>query len=858
MADAFTQPTRSSCKPPPAVYNVDVRRNGGGDCALRIVLFCTCIASSASEAPATGNFGISSDCWFSNIVYNPSAYSTYLAEAGRGATLEVSVDGSPPRPLSAIFSASPPSVFPECSFSATLSPGVQLRWRAFAPLSPEDAELGFIPLLLGGLTLDVSPTAPRYSRNATLLYRYFCGSDEGARAACSVGGSAAWYAWLPQPLQGAANFSAGPLFVGATGGLAAGAHCGGLPSDRAPALCAQLTVVSEPGGGSSFESGVLFVGYHVPEGRYASAFPTPLSLAVYGASSASLLAAHHAAFVAAIPSTGSPAVDAGMRAWLQAPILLTKGVGTRALTMGYVELNARDSFWTTAGLHALLWPSLEALMLRESCEFACSPGGGPPSYCRAADHGKIPTCVLPTIVRDDNVDITAFWALRVGRYFAATGDAATLEELYPCLRAALLYLQRRAAPGEALPAARADSYWGSWLDVPFMKGRKLIADNSAVYLAAQRVGATAAALLLASHGGAATNATRADVLNFSAAYAAGWRQLTAASASEGGGGGQWDVASGSLRDTRWDGRASNYSLGDQFMAVYFNLLGAPRAQSLLAWVTKPGASGLEGPFGIRALFPYEPHAADPWGGEYDAGVYANGGSYAWLTCGTVLALAAAGDTAGAWRVWLKLTTRMFEPGAGGLAYEYLHSDTGARMGHAPQGWDGVCAAWAWQGGAVRWWRESPVADVGPRGGATGAADPSEVDLGPLPAAAVAAGASAPQPHTYHLVLPQQLGSGSGEQSARLPLLLPLLSVPSRRCFLRCDVKRASAETGQRWDASSAACDVVSGIMPAAGAGGGDSVAWRDVYPCVRQASGFRCDVSGPTLPETATVLILLS
>jgi hypothetical protein len=74
--------------------------------------------------------------------------------------------------------------------------------------------------------------------------------------------------------------------------------------------------------------------------------------------------------------------------------------------MGYVELNQRDSFWT-AGLHAFMWPSLEVLMLRESCEFQCTDGGGPPSYCqRYGDglsvDGKVPTCILPIITRDDN------------------------------------------------------------------------------------------------------------------------------------------------------------------------------------------------------------------------------------------------------------------------------------------------------------------------------------------------------------------------------------------------------------------------------------------------------------------------
>jgi hypothetical protein len=37
------------------------------------------------------------------------------------------------------------------------------------------------------------------------------------------------------------------------------------------------------------------------------------------------------------------------------------------------------------------------------------------------------------------------------------------------------------------------------------------------------------------------------------------------------------------------------------------------------------------------------------------------------------------------------------------------------MGNAPQGWDGICGAWAWAGGGIGWWRESPVWAV-PLGG----------------------------------------------------------------------------------------------------------------------------------------------
>ena len=83
------------------------------------------------------------------------------------------------------------------------------------------------------------------------------------------------------------------------------------------------------------------------------------------------LAAQHSAFTAALPATGQAHFDASIR-WLLAPaVLLTKGVGERVSTMGYVEMCARDSFHTS-WLHSYMWPTLERAMVGEFCEFQCN------------------------------------------------------------------------------------------------------------------------------------------------------------------------------------------------------------------------------------------------------------------------------------------------------------------------------------------------------------------------------------------------------------------------------------------------------------------------------------------------------
>jgi hypothetical protein len=482
-------------------------------------------------------------------------------------------------------------------------------------------------------------------------------------------------------------------------------------------MCATLTLEVSPEAVSS--EGIIVIGHHTDAGRHASRklppgnddgtsvrklYPSARSLFDFISLSYPVLFASHAAFIAVIPTSGNKSTDDATRWWLQASIILTKGIGDRVLTMGYVELNARDSFWTTF-LHAYTWPSLEATMLREMCEFACGPDGGPPSYCQggASVHGKIPTCILPTIVRDDNIDITAFFVMRLARYFEATGDELLLSELYPCLRSALMYLIRRVPEGGALPAARNDSYWGSWEDVPFLLGRKTMVDNAALYLASLRTGSQSAMLLASRREkGAERDAFRDDSRVFSRAYSAGHRELLAPVAA----GGLWDSSIGYFRDSWHSGAPSNYTLGDVFMTVFFSILGEDRARKTIDFIKSPKMSG---EFGVRALYPYMPFALDPWGGHYPPGVYANGGSYAWLTCGAALAAHASGASEWAWRMWHAHTDRMlFHNNGPRVPYEYLHSETGERMGNAPQGWSSVCSAFAWRGPIVGWTRASPI------------------------------------------------------------------------------------------------------------------------------------------------------
>ena len=73
------------------------------------------------------------------------------------------------------------------------------------------------------------------------------------------------------------------------------------------------------------------------------------------------------------------------------------------VTMGYHELNQRDSYWTS-WTHLVFYKRLEQKMIEESIAWQ------QPS-------GKIPTTILPLIEREDDLDINAFFILRIARFY---------------------------------------------------------------------------------------------------------------------------------------------------------------------------------------------------------------------------------------------------------------------------------------------------------------------------------------------------------------------------------------------------------------------------------------------------------
>jgi hypothetical protein len=81
--------------------------------------------------------------------------------------------------------------------------------------------------------------------------------------------------------------------------------------------------------------------------------------------------------------------------------------------------------------------------------------------------GKIPTCILPEIERPDDIDITAYFVLRVVRHHRWWRDDALSRVLWPAVRSAVAYL---AGLGAGLGVPAQHNFWADWKDVGQVRG----------------------------------------------------------------------------------------------------------------------------------------------------------------------------------------------------------------------------------------------------------------------------------------------------------------------------------------------------------------------------------------------------
>jgi hypothetical protein len=362
-------------------------------------------------------------------------------------------------------------------------------------------------------------------------------------------------------------------------------------------------------------------------------------------------------FIAALPRTGDADIDLYLRWYLSPAILLTKGTSTGdVLTMGYSELNQRDSFWTS-GAHLIYWPDLELKMLHESM-----------SHQHAS--GQVPMTILPTIDRTHNIDGNEYFILRIARYYQWVRDDAFLKEALPHVKKAVQYLQAQDREHIGLP--EQTSYWADWKDVPGVEGRMYAPHFDLLWLAALK---------------------SAQSLARSAADAPFEQHLTALydRASERinrdvSQGGLWN---GTHYVDLWrDGRRPAYMLEDQTVAAIWNVIPRERLESIYATLNASNESS----FGVRETYPYitpgfNQGKNDEGVEEYGAGEYHNGGIWPWLNFADAWGRFLNGHATDADRILKEVghqqlvRSHQYAPG------EFLNGETGKTGGFPIQGWD---------------------------------------------------------------------------------------------------------------------------------------------------------------------------
>ena len=325
-------------------------------------------ASSSNGADGVrfiGNFGLSAvGSGLERLSVNPSVTDQYLTNVGRGTLYITGPDGK-----TRVVDNKTSSVWPELA----LPPQHGLSMNAFAPISPRNSSLGFLPAVV-----------MRWSAQRNY--------STGPRTPANISSSDQHVAYVfdcdPRDISSPGQPSFCPGFFASSNVPSVPCGAAPPPARNISRFCVNVSI----GAGAGAD---LVVGYFDANGVYATrgsqwylGLTSAGALSKFMLSSVDMLEREHKEFVALLPRTGDAQRDASIRWYTESAVLLTKGAQTNVLTMGYVELNQRDSFWTS-WLHVKLWPDIDLAILQETAKNQCgAPTAHPPSACTA---GKIPT-----------------------------------------------------------------------------------------------------------------------------------------------------------------------------------------------------------------------------------------------------------------------------------------------------------------------------------------------------------------------------------------------------------------------------------------------------------------------------------
>ena len=351
-------------------------------------------------------------------------------------------------------------------------------------------------------------------------------------------------------------------------------------------------------------------------------------------------------FSQAIPETGIEDVDTYLRWYMVPAISLTRyNKKGEILTMGYMELNPRDSYWTTWG-HLLLYKDAERKMIEE-CLAAVSPAG------------KMPTTILPVIEREDDLDINAFLILRAARFYQLYHEKDKLLSYWPVLKKAMDWLISRDTKGKGLP--RQVSFWGDWKDVKGVEDREYSPFSALVYLAALKK-----MMYMGEECGDSV-----AIEKYEEAYRKGY-DIVNKPVEEGG---MWN---GRYYCQLWkNGSVNDKLLEDQTIGILFDVVPRDKALKIIESLNEMSLT----PYGVAETFPYYPKEFG-----LDPATYHNGAVWPWVNFMDCWARIRLGQKDDAIDIIKRVGHADIIASGDWSANEHINSLTGENLGFHIQGW----------------------------------------------------------------------------------------------------------------------------------------------------------------------------
>lgn len=351
-------------------------------------------------------------------------------------------------------------------------------------------------------------------------------------------------------------------------------------------------------------------------------------------------------FSQAIPETGIEDVDTYLRWYMVPAISLTRyNKKGEILTMGYMELNPRDSYWTT-WVHLLLYKDAERKMIEE-CLAAVSPAG------------KMPTTILPVIEREDDLDINAFLILRAARFYQLYHEKDKLLSYWPVLKKAMDWLISRDTKGKGLP--RQVSFWGDWKDVKGVEDREYSPFSALVYLAALKK-----MMYMGEECGDSV-----AIEKYEDAYRKGY-DIVNKPVEEGG---MWN---GRYYCQLWkNGSVNDKLLEDQTIGILFDVVPRDKALKIIESLNEMSLT----PYGVAETFPYYPKEFG-----LDPATYHNGAVWPWVNFMDCWARIRLGQKDDAIDIIKRVGRADIIASGDWSANEHINSLTGENLGFHIQGW----------------------------------------------------------------------------------------------------------------------------------------------------------------------------